>query len=112
METSKFNPMEFELFYNNVLIENPFRFKDEKTIKELEKLPVSLREQELAKKQDLFYKCEVINCGDSCTKVAIGDLIFIDVEIATGGKPIHFGDYIMIKENAILGKYVGTQENI
>lgn len=113
-EVKEFNIDSIELFSNYVLFKNPV-INTIDTAK-YAKLPKHAQEEfmmnNILASQPLFYDIEVLKVGSDCKLVAPGDYIFITMEIATQGTKIDNGNYILLRENQILGKNVGTEEDI
>jgi len=110
MKEEVFSVDAIELFGNLILIKNPV--KNELDKNKFDKMPKALQAETLIKAESLFYNCKVIKTGDSCTKIQEGDCVFITNKIAADGIFVDDINYILLRETSILGKNVGTKENI
>ena len=103
-----------ELFSTWILFKNPVLNAVDKD--KFAKMPKSQQEnfmlQNIVESQPLFYDIEVLAVGDECKKVTVGDHVFITMEIASSGTKVDNGKYILIRETSVIGRNVGTQENI
>ena len=109
-EVKMFNVESVELFGNYVMVKNPV--KNELNKAKFDKMPKALQGEVLQKAANAFYSIEVLKVGDECKRIEVGDFIFITNEIAAGGIFVDDVNYILLRETQILGKNVGTQENI
>ncbi len=105
-----FNIDSLDLFSNWILFKNPVKDQLEKG--KFDKMPKALQSQVLNDAAAMFYNIEVLKVGKDCKLVEPGDYIFITNEIAAQGTFIDNINYILLREGQILGKNVGTQENI